>query len=266
MAIIVKGDGSQETFDASKLERSLKHAGAPAGLAEKIAGDISSKVADGMTTTEIYRNAFGMLHKEEKVSAARYSMRRAILDLGPTGFPFEDYISELMRVRGYTVKTRVMLKGKCAEHEVDVVMEKDGTTIGAELKFHNTPGFKTDLKIALYVKARFDDIGRGVDEGWLITNTKFTENAISYAACAGITLLGWNFPRDAGLADMIQASKLYPITVLTDLSGAEKERLLAIQVPLCRMVAENPEVLEKAGIPPGKRERVLAESAALCEN
>jgi hypothetical protein len=265
MAVIVKGDGSKETFDAFKLERSLKHAGAPAGLAERIAGDVSSTVHDGMTTTEIYRNAFAVLHKEEKVSAARYSMRRAILDLGPTGFPFEDYISELMRVRGYAVKTRQTLRGKCAEHEVDVVMEKDGKRIGAELKFHNTPGFKTDIKIALYVKARFEDIGNGVDEGWLITNTKFTENAISYAQCAGVRLLGWNHPQGTGLADMIQQSKLYPVTVLTDLSGAEKERLLAMQVPLCRMVAENPDVLEKAGIPPAKRSRVVAESAALCQ-
>lgn len=265
MPTIVKGDGSQEDFDTSKLERSLKHAGAPAGLAERIAGDITATVHDGMTTTEIYKNAFTILHKEEKISAARYSMRRAILDLGPTGFPFEDYISELMRTRGYTVKTRQTLRGRCAEHEVDVVMQKGGHTIGAELKFHNTPGFKTDLKVALYVKARFDDIGAGVDEGWLITNTKFTENAIGYSQCAGITLIGWNHPKSAGLADMIQEAKLYPITVLTDLTGAEKERLLTSGVPLCRMVAENPDVLEKAGIPPGKRQRVVAESAALCQ-
>jgi hypothetical protein len=265
MPVIVKGDGSTEVFDASKLERSLKHAGAPAGLAERITGDITASVHDGMTTTEIYRNAFTVLHKEEKLSAARYSMRRAILDLGPTGFPFEDYISELMRARGYTVQTRVVMPGACAEHEVDVVMKKDGRTIGAELKFHNTPGFKTDLKVALYVKARFDDIGKKVDEGWLITNTKFTENAISYASCAGITLVGWNHPQGKGLADMIQESKLYPVTVLTDLSGAEKERLLAGGVPLCRMIAENPDVLAKAGIPPGKRERIVAESAALCQ-
>lgn len=274
MALIVKGDGSVEEFDVGKLERSLRHTGASESVVARIAGDVGRTISAGMTTTEIYRHAFTILRKEEKISAARYSMRRAILELGPTGFPFEDYVAELMRARGYTnVRTRVVVPGKCAEHEVDIVMEKDGRRVGAELKFHNTPGFKTDLKVALYVKARFEDIDKRAElskhtphlhEGWLITNTKFTENAVSYASCAGVMLIGWNYPRGAGLADMIREAKLYPVTVLTDLSKAEKERLLMAQVSLCRMVAEDPDVLERAQIPSGKREQVVAESAALC--
>ena len=264
MPNVVKGDGSIEPFDLSKLERSLTHAGAPGGLAAQIATTISASVRDGMTTTDIYRNAFKILHKEERVSAARYALRRAILELGPTGFPFENYMTELMRAQGYSAEARVIIQGTCAEHEVDILMKKDGRTIGAELKFHNTPGFKTDLKTALYVKARFDDIHSKVDEGWLITNTKFTENAINYAGCAGVVLLGWNHPHGAGLAEMIQKTKLYPITVLTDLSRAEKERLIINAVPLCRSIAENPDVLGKADIPVAKRARVISQSAALC--
>lgn len=273
MPVVVKGDGSTEVFDPSKLERSMKHAGAPADLATLIATEITKGVTEGMTTTEIYHNAYAMLHKEERVAAARYSMRRAIIDLGPTGFPFEDYVAELMRAQGYTAKTRQIVQGKCAEHEVDIVMEKDGRIIGAELKFHNTPGFKTDLKTALYVRARFTDIdqhaelsgkGKHIQEGWLITNTKFTENAMSYAMCAGITLLGWNVPRGQGLADMIAATKLYPVTILTDLTQAEKERLLLAQVPLCRQVAEDPDVLRRADIPTHKRQKIVSQSAALC--
>ena len=268
MPIIVKGDGSVETFDPSKLERSLKHAGAPDDVAESVATDISTQVKEGMTTTEIYRNAYQMLHKAEHVMAARYSMRRAILELGPTGFPFEQYVAELFRAHGYTAETDVIVKGKCVEHEVDVVFKKDGKTIGAELKFHNTPGFKTDLKTALYVKARYDDIAQGNDprnihEGWLITNTKFTENAVNYAACAGLTLLGWNFPNGQGLADMIAAAKLYPVTVLTDLTVAEKERLMA-EAPLCTQVTADPTILERADIPVSKRARIVAQSTALC--
>lgn len=264
MPVIVKGDGSRETFDQSKLERSLKHAGAPGDLAARIGSRIAHAVRDGMTTSDIYRDAFALLHREERVSAARYSMRRAILDLGPTGFPFEDYVGALMRARGYNVQTRVSIQGKCALHEVDVVMEQGGRVTGAELKFHNTPGFKTDLKTALYVKARFDDIGSAVTEGMLITNTKFTENAISYAACAGVTLLGWNHPQGAGLADIIQETRVYPITVLTDLSKAEKTRLLAGGVPLCKDITDDPTILDRAGIPRLKRDRVLEQSIALC--
>ena len=164
MPEIVKGDGSREFFNINKLADSLVRSGAEIALAKKVSEKIGGMVRDGMTTAEIYREAYRILQKEERVTAARYSMRRAILELGPTGFPFEDSISALMRKKGYAVKTRVVVQGRCAEHEVDVVMTKDGKTIGAELKFHNEPGYKTDLKIALYVRARFTDIDLGAED------------------------------------------------------------------------------------------------------
>lgn len=273
MPIIVKGDGEREEFDVSKLERSLSHAGADEFLAKKIAKEIAAGVREGMTTTEIYKKAFALLHKEEHVAAARYSMRRAILDLGPTGFPFEKFIAELFRARGYETSHNVLVKGRCAEHEVDVVLKNAKHTVGAELKFHNTPGFKTDLKTALYVRARYWDIQwgaedrkekSGIDEGWLITNTKFTTKAIQYAECSGIRLLGWNYPRGAGLADMIRESGVYPVTVLTTLSNAEKGRLLANGVSLCRMVMSDPASLAAAGITGDKVSAAVSESTALC--
>ena len=87
---IVKGDGTQEEFDVRKLEESFKRSGTPPDVASKTAAEVARTVQSGMTTTEIYKNAYKLLKKKEKVIAARYSMRRAILELGPTGFPFED--------------------------------------------------------------------------------------------------------------------------------------------------------------------------------
>ena len=273
MPTIVKGDGSREPFETHKLEASLKRSGAEPELAERIAEKIAATVKDGMTTTEIYKNAYKLLHKEEKVTAARYSMRRAILDLGPTGYPFEDFVSELMRLRGYNTKLRQIVKGKCTTHEVDVVFEKEGHTIGAELKFHNQPGFKTDLKTALYVEARYRDIVEGakaagekcdIDEGCLMTNTKFSRTAIDFAKCAGITLIGWSYPNEGNLLDMIQETGVYPITVLSSLSKKEKSRLLMDGVALCRSVAEDPESLLRAGVSKSKHQKIIAESTALC--
>jgi len=273
MSIVTKGDGSTEEFDPAKLERSLRHAGADESMARDIASHLVGEIEDGMSTDVIYKHAFKLLRKDERVIAARYSMRRAILDLGPTGFPFEEFFSEVMRAKGYTTTTQVMVKGRCVEHEVDVVLEKEDRTIGAELKFHNTPGYKTDLKTTLYVRARYWDIEwgakdrkekAGIDEGWLVTNTKFTSVAIEYAECAGITLLGWNYPRGHGLADLIQETGVYPITVLTGLSGAEKKRLMQEGVTLCRMISERPDVLSRAGISPKKIESIIAESRAVC--
>lgn len=274
MPEIVKGDGTRELFNVKKLADSLVHAGIEIHLANKVAESIGGTIVDGATTTQIFQQAYKILHKEERVGAARYSMRRAILDLGPTGFPFEDYIGELMHARGYDVKTRVMLQGRCTDHEVDVVMKKGDRTIGAELKFHNTPGFKTDVKVALYVRARFWDIEFGAEdrhepspmhEGWLITNTKFTSSTIDYATCAGIHLMGWDYPSKGNLAEIIRETSIYPVTVLTTLTNPEKARLLGAQVSLCSMVTDNPELLVKAGVPERKIKNVIAESAQLCK-
>ena len=273
MSVVIKGNGEREEFHIEKLALSMKNVGADPALAEHVARAIGAEVKEGMTTTEIYRRAYALLRKEERVTAAKYSMRRAILDLGPTGFPFEDFITSLMRAKGYETKARVIVPGRCIDHEVDVVMTKDGKTIGAELKFHNTPGFKTDVKTALYVKARFEDIDNAghdkedemhIHEGWLITNTKFTSNAIRYSECAGIKLLGWSYPGTGGLADLIKETGVYPVTVLTTLSKTEKSRLIAEGVALCHEVMQKPEILARVGISGKKADAVVAESTVLC--
>lgn len=270
---VIKGDGTREQFDPSKLEASMRRSGTSADVAARVARGIAGTVKDGMTTADIYRRAFARLHKEEHALAARYSMRRAILAMGPTGFPFEDYFCELMRAKGYEASVRQILRGRCVEHEVDVVLKKDGFAAGAELKFHNTPGFKTDLKTALYVRARFWDVEYGfkdrgetcpIREGWLVTNTKFTSQAIQYGECAGIRLLGWSYPKEENLADIIHETGLYPVTVLTNITKKEEVLLLASQITLCRDVAHHPEALTRAGIPKNKHRAIIAESRALC--
>ncbi len=270
---IVKGDGSREEFDIEKLERSMLRSGAPKEAVHALALKVTATIRDGMTTSEIYRSAFRQLKKEESTFAARYSMRRAILEMGPTGFPFEDYFCALMRAKGYQAKVRQIITGTCTHHEVDVVLEKDGLTIGAELKFHNTPGFKTDLKTALYVRARFWDIEYAIEdqskkskvqEGWLVTNTKFTSQAIEYGECAGIKLLGWGHPTDYNLADIVRETGLYPITVLTTLTKKEQRQLLQNQITVCKDIHNNPDLLAKAGIAKRKHREIIEESLRIC--
>ena len=272
MPIIIKGDGTREPFAVEKLIESLNRSGTSKELAEEVAKKVAAKVRDGMTTSLIYQAAFKALEKEERVSAARYSMRRAVLELGPTGFPFEKFFAAVMKAKGYETSYDVMVNGRCSDHEVDVVMKKGDKSIGAELKFHNTPGFKTDLKIALYVRARFWDIEwgaedrkekAGIDEGWLVTNTKFTSKAIDYASCAGLKLLGWSYPGGASLEDMIRETGVYPLTILTSLSLQEKMRLMQSGVTLCHMIAENH--LHSVGIRGKKQDLVLEESKTLCK-
>ena len=260
--LIAKADGTTEEFEPQKLVSSLKRAGAKENVAELITRDIEQELWDGMSTEEIYSRAFARLREHRHGVAARYSLKRAVLDFGPSGFPFEDYIGELFRAEGKKATVRKLIKGACVEHEVDVVVEDENSLLYVEAKFHNAAGFKTDLKVALYVQARVDDIGRG--RGMVVTNTKFTGKAIEYASCKGLELLAWDYPQGATLHDRIDKAQLYPVTALTSLSRAEKTALLSQQMVLCNALPQHTNVLSRAGVSGKKADQVLEEVGALC--
>jgi len=272
---ITKADGSREIFDSSKLEFSLKNAGASNAAIETILDDISDLMVDGMTTHEIYSRAFEMLHSTEQPAAVKYSLKRAIMELGPSGFPFEKFVAEILRQKGFETLTDQKVRGKLVEHEIDVVAWNDEKLIMVEAKFHNQLGVKTDLKVILYVKERFDDLsavtfdygkpGRKIDEGWLVTNTKFTSTAIEYGSQQGkeLVLIGWNYPTVGNLHDLILEEKLHPLTCLSTLNGREKKVLLDQGIVLCKTLADNTQLLEIAGLTDTEKEKVLEEIKAL---
>ncbi|NQV93369.1 restriction endonuclease [Candidatus Kaiserbacteria bacterium] len=267
--LIKKTDGSTEAFDASKLEGSLKRAGASESIIKEIVDKVNSKLVPGMTTKEIYQDAFELLRdKEEKPIAAKYSLKKAVFELGPSGFPFEDFITEIFRATGHEASNGVIMAGKCAEHEVDMfAVHKGGKRHGAEIKFHNHPGIKTDLKVALYVHARFDDLIKGgkVDEGVLITNTRFTSNALEYGKCAGLKMISWNYPEKDNLYSLIEETGLHPITCLTTIPDRNKKILIDNEIVLCRSIRENASVLSEYGVPVDRIPSILEEVGSLCQ-
>lgn len=260
--LVAKADGTHEPYVPQKLVDSLRRAGAPEQVAHDIAKDVEKELWNGITTQEIYSRAFAQLREHRHAVAARYSLKRAVLELGPSGFPFEAYIAELYRTEGWETKIDQIVKGKCVEHEVDVVMEKGNEILFTEAKFHNAAGFKTDLKVVLYVKARTEDIGRG--RGLVVTNTKFTSKAEAYAECAGLELLSWDYPQHATLQARIEKARLYPVTALTTLNNHEKTALLSRRVVLCNGLTENTHALEAAGITGSRADVVFEEVGALC--
>ena len=261
-SLIAKADGELEPFDGSKLVHSLERAGAETAVARAIGGDIERELYQGITTQELYRHAFAKLREQRRGAAARYSLKRAVLEFGPSGFPFEQYIAALLQAEGYQTKTDQIIRGACVEHEVDVVAQKGEEVVYVEAKFHNTLGFKTDLKTALYVKARLNDIGKG--KGLIVTNTKFTSKAIQFSRCSGVELLGWEYPPRKTLHDRIDATGLYPVTALTTLNRREKTALLSHQVVLCSSLPHDTRALASAGVVGHKASQVLEEVAALC--
>lgn len=253
--MVLKANGQREAFKPEKLRTSLLNSGATDKETEDVLNHILKELHDDMTTSEIYRHAFAVLEKEDKPIARSYSLRRSIMELGPSGFPFEDFVAEILRTKGFTCETRQTVLGACVPHEVDVVAYNDKKLIMAETKFHNELGTKSDLKVALYIKARFDDIrgntfdyggkNRKVDEGWLITNTKFSSTAIHYGECNNLVMIGWNYPDRGSLQDMIESETLHPITCLASLSSQEKRDLLASNVVLASSIHKDPQVLKE---------------------
>jgi hypothetical protein len=138
-----------------------------------------------------------------------------------------------------------------------------------EAKFHNELALKSDLKVALYIKARFDDLKgnsfnyggftRKLNEGWLVTNTKFTDQAIHYGECNGIKMLGWNYPKKGNLQDIIEELHLHPFTCLTTISNTHKRDLLNKGIILCTDIYNNQKILEEIGINTEDSIEIIAE-------
>ena len=270
---IIKADGSKEIFDPNRLVLSLKRSGAKDFAAEHIARTITDTVSSGTSSKEIYAHAFALLRREARPVAARYALRRALLELGPTGHPFEDFVSHLYRAEGWQVETRKVIRGKCVSHEVDFYAShtEQNEFLAAELKYHNDPGYKTDLKVALYVKSRFDDIfacdasvrSCPIDRGLLVTNTKFTSEAIAYAECSGVELLGWGYPTNNTLFMRMSRAKVYPITAITRLSRAEKRLLIDRGIIAVDEIVRDRRVLDPLHLPSERVGELLAEAEGL---
>jgi Holliday junction resolvase len=271
--LITKASGETELFSEPKLRTSLKKAGASSAAIDIIARNIVDELQNGMSTKQIYSKALSYLRREERSSAGRYHLRSALMELGPSGHPFERFVGRLFEAKGFSTEVAVVVPGRCISHELDVVAHKDSEHIMVECKFHNHPGIKSDAKIALYVQARFEDIekrwkeepehGTKLHGVWLVTNTKFTSDATKYAECVGMHALGWNYPTEGSLQELVERHNLHPVTCLTLLTRFHKQELLNQGVVLGKDILQNPSVLSKIGLTSTQSDRIIKEIHSL---
>ena len=271
---IIKHSGQKAKFSIEKLKASLRKSDADEALVSEIANNVRDELYQGISTKEIYNRAFSLLKKKKKGYASKYKLKKAIYELGPTGFPFEKFVGAILFYSGYEVKTGQILQGKCVTHEVDVVAHKNGQCLVAECKFHSDEGRNCDVKVPLYIHSRYRDIlnyygdrnnGEIPNEGWVVTNTRFTEDAIKYGNCVGLHLLSWDLPKDNGIKDHIDRLGLYPVTVSTLLTQREKQFLLSRDVVLCKQLIDDHFYLDHLGISEKRKERILGEIELLCK-
>jgi len=271
---IIKSSGEKALFSVDKLRNSLAHTGADTALIETIIAQVNEELYPNISTREIYNRAFALLKKNKSHLASKYKLKKAIYELGPTGFPFERFVSAILDFSGYRTKIGQILKGKCVSHEVDITATKSDETTVIECKFHSEQGPKCNVKIPLYINSRFEDIKANwpkiapqksrLMKGWVVTNTRFTKDALQYGKCCGLYLLSWDYPKNNGLKDRIDRLGLYPITVSTLLSQREKQFLLSRTIVLCKDLINDKFYLDHLGISEPRKTKILNEITHLC--
>jgi len=269
---VINWAGEKEPFSWKKVFNSARRVGADERLAREIARTVEKEVYPGIRTREIFARVLQILNQKNPPLATIFNLKEALRRLGPTGFPFEKYIGRILEEEGFRVKLNQIVNGFCTHYEIDFLAEKEGVLYIGECKYHQIPGLKVDLTVALANYARFLDIKKGGKLGnqplksVLVTNTKFSAQAIEYSECVGVSLLGWKYPSQRSLEKIIDEKRLYPITIFPEINNYLiriffKKGIILISDLL---QAEEKE-LKKEGLSPGKIKNLLKKAASVMD-
>lgn len=272
--LITKQSGETASFSKDSLRKSLLNSGADEIDAEKICQKIEKEIYNGITTKELYEKAFKLLKEIRSSIAARYSLKRALQDLGPEGFYFEKWVAKVFEVQGYDTITGQQLTGKSSvNHEIDVVISNRDTDIVCECKFRNDIDAKISVTTPMYFLSRFNDLKNREftffnrsfkpNKGFLITNAFFTSDSIAFAECYHINLISWNYPEEYSIKRLTDKQGLYPITCLTTLTKEEEKILLSKNCILVRELVRNPVLLDHFKFSDDRKKIILNEAKEL---
>jgi hypothetical protein len=284
--LVRKASGDMEQFSVNKIKGSLMRSGANPTIVEDILEEIVQWVAERnresdkvLTTKIIYKKAFALLRKLTSGSAARYKLKSAMMELGPTGHPFEHFMGEIYRVLGYdTIEVAQTLQGHALTHEVDVVATRkspkgDTHQHIVECKYYQSNGKNAGVQVSLYVHSRMEDIFSLRKEqkeyssytftGGVATNTRFSSDAIAYGEYAGLKLLSWDYPKGESLREIVDRERIFPVTALSSITRADKEYLMERGVVICRQLKDNPQIINELNLSNTKRKHLTDELISL---
>ena len=233
---VIKNNGTKEPFSSNKVYQSALRAGASNKEARQITEKIQRQAYPDIRTSEIFKKIEKALSSKPSL---KFSLKKAMKKLGPTGFLFEKYIGDIFSKQGYKVKLNQHLSGHCLDYEIDFLAEKDNSTYIGECKYKNLPEGLIHSQMALANHARFLDIIKknpGNTKSIMVTNTRFTKNVVDFCNCVGTELLGWKYPPKRGLEYFIESYNLYPITILPSFKKDLGEIFIAKQMMLAEDV------------------------------
>ncbi len=255
---VQKHSGEMIDFEFEKLRFSLSKSGASQIEIEEVIECMNPFIHEGITTKKLYQLAFRQLKKVSGTLAARYSLKRALRDLGPAGYYFEKWTSKFLQSYGYDTLDNKIIEGNAVSHEADVIAKKENELLWIECKFRNTVDAKISVTTPMYLLSRIKDIStkeyhlfeknEKFTQGWLITNAYLTTDSIAFGEYYGIRMLSWDYPSKKSIKSLIDQKSLYPITCLTTITKREKDYLLEKDCILVSELLENPQLLENNNV------------------
>lgn len=266
--LIRKQDGTIQAFDQDKFIHSLVRSGLTSTSATKIAEDVLAELKPDATTKDLKRKTYSILYRRHPEAAGRYRLKDALMKLGPTGFPFEQLMAQLFQRKGFNTQVGIHLAGLCINHEVDVLARAKDSIWLIECKYHNQPNVKSDVKVPLYVKSRFDDLKHHFAGSKIIysvaCNTRFSDDALSYGQCAKLHLLSWNYPTGNGLNHQLDHYRLYPVSILHWIHRSEIAALLERGIYSLFDLLQSFDQLHSIVTDPSRRQKIITETLWLC--
>ncbi len=270
---VKKYSGELVEFDVNRLKGSLSKSGASPDVVDDVWTSMKPFLYEGIPTRDLYKIAFRLLKKQSDSFAARYSLKRALKDLGPAGYHFEQWVAKLFEHVHYRTLTGQILIGHSISHEIDVIAQNDNELLLVECKFRNTEDAKISVTTPMYFLSRVKDLenvaftffGKSMcfTAGWLVTNAYMTTDSIRFAQHYGVNLLAWDYPEASSIKRRVDDTGLYPITCLTTITKAEKEVLLKRGCILVKDILHDHTLLEALDCAPRKVRRIIEEATAL---
>lgn len=276
MKNIEKISGKVEKYQSEKLKKSIINVGLSESEAAAVVQEIERrKKYENITTRKLHYDTFRLIRKHSNSAAARYNLKKAVSELGPSGYPFERFFGAILSQLGYETQVGVILQGNCLTHEIDVLADKGTNRLMVECKFKNRPNHKVDTQTTLYVQSRFQDLSQywatieDVPKNHRVciaTNTQFTSDAIKYGNCMKMLLISWDYPKtEQNLKHLIEDTGMYPLTCLTTLTKIEKKALLDKKFVLVKELHHNYTAFEGLNITNRRLSKIKKEVEALCK-